>query len=146
MGLSAGIYAISERSYAAALVGNSKDFVVHHAVDGLDLDKAWHAIHFAITGDASLKFLLSGIQIPGVSEHCEVHSPGSVKALERAISARSVEGIISALDPTALSELKIYPGGWSDDSKSYVAQYMEQFSAKLREITCHSLGMLVVIS
>jgi Domain of unknown function (DUF1877) len=145
MGLTAGIYAISKRSYDAALVGNSANFEVHPAVEGIDLDKAWHAIHFAITGDASLTFLHSGIQIPGVSEHCEVHSPESVEALHAALSARSVEDIICALEPTALSELKIYPAGWSDDPKPYVAQYLERFVGKVREIIDRRLGMLVVI-
>jgi hypothetical protein len=110
MGLTAGVQAISRRTYEAALASRGVDFVVDSSCEVLDLDKAWHAIHYLATGDASLTFLLSGKQIAGVLEHCEVHSPESVSALHAAMAARPVESIMAGFQPVKFSALKIYPG------------------------------------
>jgi Domain of unknown function (DUF1877) len=145
MGLTLGLQAISAQSYAAALNDNPEDFIVDAAVAPLDLDKAWHAIHFLITGNASLTFLRSGTQIRGVSEHCEVHSPDSVRALVNAIQSTSVAEIMQGFKPDKLSSAKIYPEGWSADQASYVSQHLEQFLTKLIELADQHLGMLIII-
>ena len=145
MGLTAGIHAISRTSYDAAIAANPTGFEVDTSVESIDLDKAWHAIHYLTTGDASLTFLLSGSQIGGVPEHCEVHAPESLKALDLELAARSLEDIMSGFRADIFAELQIYPDGWSNDMTRYVAQHLERFLRKLHEIVEHGLGMLVVI-
>jgi hypothetical protein len=145
MGLTLGLHAISAKSYAAALNDNPKDFKVETAVESLDLDKAWHAIHFLITGDDSLTFLLSGKQIKGVSEHCEVHAPESVCALHNAMQSTSVAEITQGFKPESFSNEKICPEGLSADQAASVAQHLERFLTKLGELADQNLGMLIVI-
>ena len=82
MGVEASIHAISRASYAAAQRGDLSELEVDSSVEILDLDKAWHAIHYLLTGDSKLTFLLTGTQIEDVEEHCEVHSPDSIRSLQ----------------------------------------------------------------
>lgn len=145
MGLTAGIYAISRTSYDIALAGNPADISIDPTIDRLDLDKAWHAIHHLVTGDASLTLLLSGTQLHGTREHCEVHGPESVAALHNKLSVTSLEAIMARYRPALFSELKIYPGGWSDDAAPYVTQHLQRFIGKIKEISDRRLAMMVVI-
>ena len=61
----------------------------------INLDKAWHAIHYLLTGNSEHTFLLTGTQIEGVSEHCELHSPDSLRSLQLGLGSMSVAEIMS---------------------------------------------------
>ena|SRR5215467_2226924 len=144
MGLRASIYAISRASYAAALRGD-----LSFAVDeSLDLDKAWHAIHYLLTGDSELNFLLTGTQIEDVDEHCEVHSPDSLRSLQLKLASISVAQIMSAFRVDDFNDRNIYPEGdqWTKDVAPYVAEHLDRFLRKLRELVDSELGMMVIIS
>jgi len=143
MGLRARIYAISRASYAAALHGD-----LSFAVDeSLDLDKAWHAIHYLLTGDSELNFLLTGTQIEDVSEHCEVHSPESLRSLQLKSASMSVAEIMSGFRVNDFNHRNIYPEGdkWTEDVAPYIAEHLERFLRKLRELADSELGMMVII-
>jgi Domain of unknown function (DUF1877) len=145
MGLRASIHAISRASYAAALRGDMSEFDADFSVESVDLDKAWHAIHYLLTGDSELNFLLTGTQIAGVSEHCEVHSPKSLRSLQLKLASMSVPEIMSGFRVDTFNDLNIYPGGWTKDMAAYIAQQLERFPRKLRELVDRELGLMVII-
>lgn len=146
MSLIATIYSISAAAYEAGRRGDLANFEPDVA-SGVNLDKAWHAIHYLVTGDSTLTLLLSGTRLPGVSEHCEVHAPANIEALHRRLSGRSVEDIMANFEPTTFNRLKIYPeGGWSNEEASYIQPYLEAFLSKLAQAADSNLGLLVVMS
>jgi hypothetical protein len=146
MGLTAGIHAISRATYAAALGDDSSELAVASSIESVYLDKAWHAIHYLLTGDSELTFLLTGTQIEGISEHCELHSPDSLRLLQLRIASTSVAEIMSGFRFDNFNDRNIYPGGWTEDMAPYVAQHLERFLRKLRELVDGESGMMVVIS
>src|SRR5262249_23343162 len=103
-------------------------------------------IHYLLTGDSQLTFLLTGTQIEGVSEHCELHSPDSLRSLQQKLASTSVAEIMSRFRLDDFNDRNIYPGGWTEDMVPYVAQHLECFLRKLRELVDGELGMLVIIS
>jgi hypothetical protein len=80
-GFRARIHPISRASYANAQRGDSTEFAVDSRGETDDLNKAWYANHYRLTGNSEFTFLLTA-QIEGVSEHCEVHSPDSLRLLQ----------------------------------------------------------------
>jgi hypothetical protein len=149
MGMGAGLHAISQEFYEAALAGNINDEMLPpgEVIEFVDLESAWHAIHYLITGDLSLTFLLSGTQLKGVSEHCEVHAPQSMKALCDTLSQRSVADIMPNYDPAAFAKYAIYPNNWeaSDATRARVERQLIQFLRLLRDVVGRNAGLLSVI-
>ena len=125
-----------------------------------DADKAWHAIHFLLTGTAwggqpPLGFILHGGTTLG-SEDLG-HGPA------RAFTAREVCVIAAALralpsqvlgerfDPAALAAAEIYPGVWhappgADDPRSFVVEYYEALRAFVLDAAQSGEAMLVYLS
>jgi len=44
-----------------------------------------------------------------------------------------------------LQDRNIYPRGWTKDVTSYLAQHLEHFLRKLRELVDSELGMMVIM-
>jgi hypothetical protein len=147
MGLTAGIHAISRATYAAAQGDDSSELAVASSIKYIDLDKAWHAIHYLLTGNSEHTFLLTGTQIEGVSEHCELHSPDSLRSLQLRLGSTSVAEIMSGFRCDDFNDRNIYPcpGEWTEDMAPYVAEHLERFLKKLREMVDGDSGMIVVI-
>ena len=143
--MTAGIYAVSAQAYAAALNGNSEAFVLSDSIPGIDLDKAWHAIHYLLTGDTTLTLLLSGTQIVGVSEHSEVHAPENIAALHHRLSSILAAEIVQKFDPTEFNRLGIYPEGWTVPGASYIEQHLRVFIAMLERAADSGHGLFIVI-
>ncbi|UOQ53221.1 YfbM family protein [Hymenobacter cellulosivorans] len=95
----------------------------------LDLDKAWHGLHFMLTGSGwegpeELAYLMDGGQVIGNEEE---HSVGLGPA--RGLTNAEVSQFAAALgrlsesefrlryDSAAMDELEIYPVGWSKEEK-----------------------------
>ncbi len=148
MGMGARLHTISQEFYEAALVGNIIDEMPAHGEvnDCVDLESAWHAIHYLVTGDASLTFLLSGTQLQGVSDHCEVHAPQSMKALHVTLSHRSVADIMSNYDAAVFAKHAIYPNNWEAGEATRVERHLIQFLRMLGDIVGRNAGLLVAIT
>ncbi len=146
MGVSALCHAISNKNYDKALVG-SNDFATSSEVAPVDLDKAWHAIHFLLTGDTRMTLLLSGSQVPFVSEHCEVHRAESIRAFYEGLKGRNADELLAGFNCQVLDDLKIYPSpGWSEElGANYVKPALLNFIDFLRVLSERNLGLMVVI-
>src|SRR6266851_4399001 len=88
------------------------------------LNKAWHAIHFALTGsrlggDEPLNFLVSeGTPVGEVDVGygpARVLTSQQVRALAEALAALDPENVAARIDLKKLDEEVIYPGNWQRD-------------------------------
>lgn len=106
----------------------------------LELDKAWHAIHFVLNGDSEGReppladAVLGGEE---VGDDFGYGPPryllqGEVRAVADALAAVSVEDFEARFDFAALAAAEIYPTIWDredEEDRSYVSGYY----AELRE-------------
>jgi hypothetical protein len=92
----------------------------------LAIDKAWHGLHFLLTGDAESTAGEPGPAVIGGTEigadegygPARYFEPAEVAALAAALNREGVENEIAArYDPARMTELSIYPGGWEDDEE-----------------------------
>jgi hypothetical protein len=128
----------------------------HH----LYLDKAWHGLHYLLTGTAwegapPLNFLLAGGQKVGDIEFgpgpVSVLSAAEVAQAARALSALTDESIRSRFDPPAMMRADIYPAIWDrppaeDDTLGYLMDYLGQLRRFLSSTAAAGQGLVVSFS
>jgi hypothetical protein len=88
---------------------------------GVFLDKAWHGIHFLLTGSVwggkePLCYLVKGGEEIGDVDvgygPARVFSPNQIAGWADALSAISSDDLQKRYDPEAMTKAGIYPGGW----------------------------------
>ncbi len=96
----------------------------------LDLEKAWHGVHFLLCGDpesgpSSLGSAVLGGSAVGPDRGygpARLLSSGEVRAVAKALALLAPSEIMRRYDPAALRRAKIYPSGWSkEDRKEWLA-------------------------
>jgi len=143
MGIRATIYEISPEAYSTAALGDS-NFELEGK--GRDLDKAWHAIHYLVTGDASLKFLKDGIQLPDVSETVEAHSPQAIAELAQQFTATSADDLLGRYNADDFNIRSIYSGVWDQNEATYLRGHLIRFMEVVRDAAQRGNGILVVLA
>lgn len=124
------------------------------------LDKAWHGIHFLLTGsawegDAPLHFLVAGGE--EVKDSDVGYGPGrvftsaQVKDIDAALQAISKEEFESRYDPVGMMEANIYPNIWDrdeeeDDLLEYVSDNFVRLKQYIHTIAGKGMGMVVGLS
>ncbi|HYQ04040.1 MAG TPA: YfbM family protein [Polyangiaceae bacterium] len=125
----------------------------------LDVDKAWHAIHFLLTGSAwegesPLNFIAAG----GAEIGDDVgYGPArcldssEVASLAAALQELPTNVLLKRFNPEALSAADIYPDIWDrppeeDDSQGYVAEYYEVLRSFILDAASEHQALLVSIS
>ena len=125
-----------------------------------DIDKAWHGIHFLLTGsawegDEPLNFLVAGGE---VAEGCDIgYGPGrmfssaQVKQIDAALGGISKEEFESRFDPAKMMKEDIYPTLWDrpkeeDDSLRYISEYFGELKRYIHNIAGKNMGMIVGLS
>lgn len=103
------------------------------AHERLELDKAWHGVHYVISGTVEPDERLVSQAVLGGTELGEDFS-GYRPA--RAFTAAEVVELAGALaeaepqfDAERMNELQIYPFGWSDDSRDWTLGELEKLRA-----------------
>lgn len=126
----------------------------------VDLDKAWHCLHYLLTGSAEggeppLNFILNGGTPVGEEDvghgPARVFRPLEVAAVADALSRLGVASLMPRFDKKKLEKLAIYPGGWSElnlRSDYELGYYFGPFN-ELKRVTQRAkdegLGMMVWI-
>jgi hypothetical protein len=123
----------------------------------LDIDKAWHGIHFLLTGSAGPTRDIRSLVIFGGKEIGEdvgygparLLTPAQVKEVVRALKEESVEKLASRYDPKKMEKLEIYPQIWVSDGKEafdYLAEYYRKLVAFYEKAAASGSAMVLVIS
>ncbi|MBX7104741.1 MAG: YfbM family protein [Gemmataceae bacterium] len=93
----------------------------------LDIDKAWHAIHFLLCGDTwegqppLVNAVLGGQPLGDVAVGygpARYLTPDEVKETFDALDGIPTHELLEGFDPQALDDAEIYPQGWSRNSAS----------------------------
>ena len=94
----------------------------------LDVDKAWHGVHFLLTGstlegEAPLCWVVLGGEAIGEDVGygpARFVSAEEVKQINEAISNIDSSELIARFDAAALNRAEIYPDGWKSDDADYL--------------------------
>jgi hypothetical protein len=105
----------------------------------LDVDKAWHGLHFLLTGSAwegsfPLNFIVAGGEEVGDDlgyGRARGLTSSDVLKIDAALEPLRADELGQRFDAQRMTELQIYPFGWSDDPEGE-CDYLLEFYADLR--------------
>ncbi|KJV35270.1 YfbM family protein [Luteibacter yeojuensis] len=141
--------------------GEISAFLYPDAGDGparqLDVDKAWHAIHFVLNGSAWEGSGALGMSVLGGTEIGEDIGYGPARFLlahqvtdvADALSKVSDADFHARFDAQAMDEQDIYPQVWSrdaDDGRTYVFDYFVHMVNFYKEAVSRGDAMLLFIN
>jgi hypothetical protein len=121
------------------------------------LNKAWHAIHFALTGsrldgDEPLNFLVSeGTPVGEVDVGfgpARVLTSGQVRSIARALTPIDPDDVARRIDVRKLDEEWIYPGNWQRDGigVDYVVSNYREMRDLIERAAAQGQGLVLYIN
>ena len=124
-----------------------------------DLDKAWHGIHYLLTGTAwegaePLNFIVCGGKEVGDVDvgygPARVFSSDEVKKIADAVGAIDENELRQRFDPEEMKSLEIYPDIWDrdpedDDTLGYCIEYYDYLRRFLSDAAGNSMGVALYI-
>lgn len=161
------VYLVSEERIDALLAEPSS---VYETIDSayndpsagfVDMDKAWHCLHFLLTGTAwegtpPLDFIAKGGTPVGDEDvgygPARVFRAAEVAAIAAAIAAIGPKELADRFDLQALDALEIYPGRWqevdprSDYELGYYFGPFEELKRVTERARSEKRGMIVWLS
>jgi hypothetical protein len=125
-----------------------------------DLDKAWHGIHFLLTGTAwagepPLDFLVAGGREVGAEDvgygPARAFTAAELRAIGAAMRGLSDEELERRYSPETMKEADIYPDIWdrpaeADDAREYALSHLRSLREFLAEAERRGMGMIVYLS
>lgn len=121
-------------------------------------DKAWHALHFMLTGDAgstghALDLIISGEELLGTDENgfggYWLASPAKVRAFAEALAALSDGALAARYDPAAMDAEQVYLADVfeeeGDEALPYILQgvpALRKFAREAADGGNHVIGVL----
>jgi hypothetical protein len=126
----------------------------------VDLDKAWHGIHYLLTGTAwegtrPLDFLVSGGRPVGDIDvgygPARTLSAADTRAVHEAVSRLTDDDLRSRFDPADMTDKEIYPEIWDsapeeDDTLGYLLEHIQILRDQLRRAVEQGHGLLLYLS
>jgi hypothetical protein len=124
--------------------------------DRIDIDKAWHVLHFLLTGtswegDLPQGFLVSaghpvGDEDVGYGPARSLSVP-EVKALSEFLSGVDAEVLRQGFVPSRLAENEIYPNGWDTDIEwDYFEEAFHDTARFVRDTAEKKMALLVYLN
>jgi hypothetical protein len=123
-----------------------------------DVDKAWHGIHYLLTGTAAetsfpLSFLLSGGRSVGSVDvgygPARVFTAAETKTIYDAIKGLSDDELRGRFNPGDMTAQDVYPKIWSRGSEDETIGYLlEQFAGMrrfLQQATDFAMGIVIAL-
>lgn len=163
MGMTSSLYSVTEE-YADALRAEpdlavgllDPDDPDRGEVAETDLDKAWHGIHYLLTGtawegEAPLNFLLHGGVALGEEDGEEapprLFDAAEVRAIDAALGALDADALRARYDPQAMQALDIYPDIWGrgEEELDYCLHYFGELRSFMAEAARAGRGVVVFI-
>lgn len=119
----------------------SDHWVPSEKPESFDVDKAWHGIHFLLTGsdwegDGPLAFVLRGGR--SINHDLGYGPPhgftsAEVKAIDAALRAVNPDELYARADPKEFASKEIYPTIWQDEPKEECVGYVTENLKSLKE-------------
>lgn len=121
------------------------------------LEKAWHGLHFLLTGSAGesgvpLGFLLEGGQEVGEDDGYgapRLFQPGEVQQIHAALAPISDDELWGRFDPERMEAESIYPGIWDEEEEELREEYLSYFH-ELKKVVAQAgvggMGLVVTLS
>lgn len=135
---------------------NTVDSFLQSQRKKLDLDKAWHGIHYLLSGQAFEAEGPAGYLMMGGISLGEIHrdygparalNPQEIQALYGVMSQLSEEELKTRYRPEAMEE--IYPGWWDPELDSedflYLLHYYSRLKVFLEDLVLQHKGAVVFI-
>ncbi len=126
----------------------------------LDVDKAWHGIHFLLTGSAwegepPLSFIVRGGREVGDVDvgygPARVFTSAEVKTIAAALLPLTRDVLERRFDPAAMTRLDIYPAIWDrpreeDDTLEYLLESYESLAEFIAGAAREGEGLIVYVN
>ena len=123
--------------------------------EAMDLEKAWHPLHFLFTGTAwegsePACFLINGGEELGDDDDVNVRAldPDQVRSFAAFLSTLTPEEVGRRFDPARMAKLRVYSSGqWEGEEAERERQYLVDIFAELREFvgTAAEAGDAIVV-
>jgi hypothetical protein len=135
MGMYCNIMAISAAD-AARLRSDPEAIASSKPARTVSLEKAWHGLHYLLTGSAfegppTLGFILQGGQPLGDEDPEEattrIFAPEEVAQIHAALSSISDDDLWSRFNPEEMTEQGVYPEIWDEDEEDLRDEYLTYF-------------------
>ncbi len=126
-------------------------------IPSVHLEKAWHGLHFLLTGSAGesgvpLGFLLEGGQEVGEDDGYgapRLFQPGEVQQINAALAPISDDELWGRFDPELMEAEDIYPCIWDEKEEELRDEYLTYFH-ELKKVVAQAaeggMGLLVTLS
>lgn len=123
-----------------------------------DLDKAWHGIHYLLTGRAEggappLDFLLDGgVAVEGGGEYgARLFTAAQTAEIAAALAPIDEAALRARFDPDAMTRQKVYPAIWDrdpgeDDALGYCIDYFVELRKFVADAAARGFGLVVSLS
>jgi hypothetical protein len=102
--------------------------------DRISLEKAWHGLHFLLTGEVweghgPLAFLLAGGEQIGDDDESPLRwfAPEETNQIHEALSSISDDKLWSRFDAAEMERQEIYPGIWDEPEADLKEEYLTYF-------------------
>jgi hypothetical protein len=129
-------------------------------VQSTDLDKAWHGIHYLLTGTAyegegPVSYLLTGGVAVGDVDvgygPARALTPAEVHDFQQALTGLATEELRARFNPAEMTALEIYPDIWDrdpaeDDTLQYCLEYFETLRNFVGIVASKNQGLLIYVS
>ena len=129
-------------------------------IQSTDLDKAWHGIHYLLTGtayegDGPISYLLTGGEAVGDIDvgygPARALTPTEVEEFRKALAVTSPESLRSRFNPAEMKELGIHPDIWDrdpaeDDTLGYCLEYYKVLRDFVDNVAAKKLDLLIYLS
>ncbi|HEU0175121.1 MAG TPA: YfbM family protein [Blastocatellia bacterium] len=126
-------------------------------VGGADLDKAWHGIHFLLTGSVwngaePLCYLIKGGEVIGTEDDWAwLLRPNQIADWANALSTISADDLRKRYDPMAMAKADIYPSIWDhvDEEQGkleYLLDHYEVLRSFLDQTKKENKGAIIFIA
>jgi Domain of unknown function (DUF1877) len=123
----------------------------------LDVDKAWHGLHFLLTGSAwegsfPLNFIVTGGEEVGDDlgyGPARGLTSADVRTIAAALEPLTPHELGQRFDAQRMAELQIYPDGWihdPDGERAYLLEYYTDLRAFVDRTTERGHALLVYLS
>lgn len=153
MGMVANLYAVDERQ--VGVLRNDPMQIFTLDADTLTLDKAWHGIHYLLTGsvwegDAPLDFLLHGGEPLAEEEDDPVPrllEQNELRQTDAALAQVDADLLRRRYDPHAMRQQGVYPDIWDEGEAAlaYCLQHVELMKAFVARTARQDRSMVIFI-